>query len=101
MYQLKIIPFYTGIQTIEEALHDKKSLDLLWLEILLNDTVDWESFLNKNEINNSYEIACIWYSNFKTIITNYIHRKPLMEKKGKIDDRVYRKFLEALNFVSV
>ncbi len=100
MPKLKIIPYYTGKKNLEEILGDKKSLSLLWLEILLNDSFDWERFLNIEEVKSAYEKACIWYGNFSNLIENYIKRKPLEIKKGKIDNREYRKFLEALNFVA-
>ncbi len=100
MSSLKVIPFYTGAETLEEVLKDKKSSHLLWLEILLNDTLDWESYLRIKEVRMSYEKACIWYTNFRTLLENYIHRKPLERKNERIDKREYRKFLEALTFVS-
>ena len=72
--KLRIIPFYTGDETLEEALRNKKGLNMLWLEILLND--------------------------FKTMIDGFTGRRPLELRRGKIDDREYRKFLEAINFVA-
>ncbi len=100
MLHLKVIPSYTGVETLEEVLKDKKSSHLLWLEILLNDTIDWESYLRIKEVRMSYEKSCIWYTNFKTLIQAYTHRQPLKIKKGTIDEREYLRFLEVLNFVS-
>lgn len=100
MQRLKIIPFYTGVKTLEEVLKDKKSLSLLWLEILFNDSIDWESHLDIEKIRAAYDKACIWYSNFTTVVESYAGRKPLEAKKGKIDNKEYRKFLEALNFIA-
>jgi len=75
-------------------------LSILWLEILLNDDIDWEGYLDIEKVRVAYNKACIWYSNFKTMIENYTGRKPLKIKKDRIDEREYRKFLEALNFVT-
>ena len=98
--KLRIIPFYTGDVTLEEALRNKKGLSMLWLEILLNDRISWELYLEVPEIRIAYDKACLWYGNFKTMIDGFIGRRPLELRKGKIDDREYRKFLEAINFVA-
>lgn len=99
MQKLKIIPYYTGKEFLEEALKDKRSLNLLWLEILLNDTINWKRYLFNKEIRLAYEKASVWYSNFKSIVESYLHRKPLKIKKERINSGDYRRFLEALNFV--
>lgn len=98
--KLKIIPYYTGIKTLKEVFEDKKSKDILWLEILFNDEVDWEERLSSKELKKSFLKACIWYGNFKTMINHHIKRKPLKIQKGTIDNKEYRKFIEALSFVS-
>jgi len=100
MDKLRLIPFYTNKENLEDALRDKKAQSLLWLEILFNDTVAWEDLLGIKEIKEAYEKACIWYWNYKTLIEGYTHRKPLKKIKGKVDTREYRKFIEALNLVS-
>lgn len=100
MSTLKIIPYYTGKKNLQEILGDKNSLSILWLEILLNDSFDWEDHLDIEHVRTAYEKACIWYGNFKNLIEYLINRKPLKIKKGKIDNKEYRKFIEALNFVS-
>ncbi len=97
--KLRIIPFYTGFRTLEEALKDKRAEGLLWLEILFNDDIDWRE-LDLSVIKESYKKACLWYENFRTLIDSYIKRKPLKGKKGKVDLKEYRRFLEVLNFVS-
>lgn len=74
-------------------------MDLLWLEILVNDGIPWEDYLHILEINNAYQKACIWYTNFKTMLNTVVKRKPLLNINGKVDDREYRKFVEVLNFV--
>ncbi len=100
MERLKILPYYTGKKDLEGILGDKKSLNMLWLEILLNDSFDWHSYLNIKEIKIAYEKSCVWYGNFSNLIESSIKRRPLEMKRGKIDNRELRKFLEALNFVS-
>lgn len=96
--KLKIIPFYTGIRRIEQAVADERSKSLLWLEIIFNGEIDWKN-INYPVVKEAYKKACIWYWNFKTLIGNYINRKPLEFTKGQPDFREYRKFLEVLNFV--
>lgn len=98
--QLKIIPYYTGIKNLESFLKKERSLKILWLEILLNDSIKWEDYLRTKEVKKAYQKACVWYSNFKTLIDFYIKRKPLKRIKSRIDLKDYRKFQEALNFVS-
>ena len=98
--QLRIIPFYTGDKTLDEALRNKRSLKILWLEILFNDLIPWEDHLYIAEIKTAHEKASLWYHNFKTMVDWSVRRKPLIGPKGKIDYREYRKFLEVLNFVS-
>jgi hypothetical protein len=100
MDKLRLIPYYTGKETLEEILRDKRAINILWLEILFNDSIDWESLLDNKEIKEAYEKACIWYCNFKTLIESNTHRKPLKKIKGKVDSKEYRRFLEALHFVS-
>lgn len=98
--RFRIIPFYTGDETLDAVLKNKKSLNILWLEILFNDHISWESYLHVPEIKMAYDNACIWYSNFKTLVDSVVKRRPLRKVEGKIDDREYRRFLEVLNFVA-
>lgn len=100
MQRLKVIPFYTGVATLEETLKDKKSLSILWLEILFNDDIEWENYFHIEKVRAAYDKACVWYTNFRTIVESFTGRKPLKIKKDRIDEREYRKFLEALNFVA-
>lgn len=96
---LKIISSYTGIKKLDEAVSDRKSRSLLWLEILFNEDISWER-IRHPAVKKSYEKACLWYWAFKSLINSCVKRKPLALKKGRPDPRDYRKFLEALNFVS-
>ncbi|MBI3352171.1 MAG: hypothetical protein HY036_06300 [Nitrospirae bacterium] len=79
---------------------DHKNYRVLWLEILFNDRVSWETYLDRPEVREAYQKACIWFSQFKTMIQAHTGRKPLESRSGKIDPKDYRQFLEALNFVS-
>jgi hypothetical protein len=98
--RLRILPFYTGDMTLDEVLKNPKSVRLLWLEILLNGEIPWENYLHQPEVKAAYEKACLWYGHFKTMIEGHTGRRPLDARRGKIDPREYRRFLEVLNFVS-
>lgn len=98
--RLRIIPFYTRVETLDRALKSRESLNLLWLEILFNDHISWEDYLDVPEIRMAYDKACLWYSNFKTLLDCTVKRRPLRKAEGKIDDREYRRFMEVLNFVA-
>ena len=98
--RLRILPFYTGDMTLDEALKNPKSVRLLWLEILLNGQIPWENYLHQTEVKAAYEKACLWYGHFKTMVEGHAGRRSLEARRGKIDPREYRRFLEVLNFVS-
>ncbi len=98
--RLRLIPYYTGEETLEEVLHSPKSIRLLWLEILFNSEIPWKSYFTYPEVKAAYEKACVWFTHFKTMIQVHTGRPPLEPYSGRIDPRDYRKFLEALNFVS-
>ena len=97
--KLKIIPHFAGLTTLKNALEDKRGQKLLWLEILLNGDINWEDYCDIPEINTAYEKACIWYTNFRSMIDAYVKRPPLRVMKGRVDDREYRRLIEVLNFV--
>lgn len=97
--KLKIIPFYTSHTLLKEALSSERDREILWLEILFNDNINWENFSNPF-VKESYEKACIWYWNFKTLLDSLVKRKPLDFREGKPDLREYRRFLEVINFVT-
>lgn len=96
--ELKIIPFYTGRTTLEDILSSSRDREILWLEILFNGSIDWEHFTHPF-IKESYEKACIWYWNFKSLVDAFVKREPLGKREGKPDLRELRRFLEAINFV--
>lgn len=96
--KLKLIPFYTGKETLSQALKDDKSSSLLWLEILLNDGIRWKE-IKYSAVKEAYVKACVWYHSFKSLINSCIEREPLEFRRGKVDFAEYRRFQEALNFV--
>ena len=98
--QLKVLSAYTGAEDLKAALKDPQSKSLLWLEILFNDSLDWEANLKNPAVRSAYRKASIWYYHFRTMIEEASKRKPLKKFNGAWDQREYRRFLEALNFVS-
>lgn len=42
MNKLKIISHYTEFETLDEVLENKRDRELLWLEILFNDSIEWK-----------------------------------------------------------
>ncbi|MDO8749136.1 MAG: hypothetical protein Q7J72_08515 [Candidatus Omnitrophota bacterium] len=96
--KLKIIPFYTGKETLKQALKDDKSSSLLWLEILFNDGICWKE-IKYSAVKEAYVKACVWYHSFKSLINGCLKREPLEFRRGKVDFAEYRRFQEALNFV--
>ena len=97
---LKLLPFYTGARPLEEALSNPRAIKLLWLEVLFNEEVNWSSLTHIPEIKNAYRQACVWYSNFRTLLHQVISGKHLRPEQGKVDMRYYRVFVEVLHFVS-
>lgn len=98
--KLRIIPFYTGDESLEAALGNPKSVRLLWLEVLFNGEIPWEKYLDRSEVSAAYEKACAWYSQFKTMVEGHAGKRSLPLRRGEVDMREYRILLEALNFVA-
>jgi hypothetical protein len=94
--RLKIIPKYTGCETLEAAVKNRQAKELLWLEILLNDGINWQKKAPKAQFNK----ARLWFTHFKTLITGLTHRRSLKPISGKLDYRDYRKFIKGLVLVS-
>ncbi|OQW63821.1 MAG: hypothetical protein A4S17_14430 [Proteobacteria bacterium HN_bin10] len=97
---LKLLPAYTHVATLEQALADPRSLRVLWLEILFNDGLDAPRILEHPIGREAYQKACRWYTAYRSLIQSVIARAPLPEDAGPIDQRDYRTFVEALYFVS-
>ena len=51
---LKILPAYTGLNTVEEILQISRARRLLWLEILFNDQFDFKSWQYDLEVQEAY-----------------------------------------------
>jgi hypothetical protein len=97
---LKILPAYTGAETLAGALADPKARRLLWLEILLNDRLDPVLNLSDPEVRTAYEEACRWYTSYRSLIETVVRRAPLPPDPSPVDQRNYRTFVEALRFAA-
>ncbi len=76
---------YTGVASLEEALHNPHAVRPLWLEILFNDKLDLTPWHTHPEVSAAYRKACL---------------SPLPTQAGSVDSRDYRTFAEALRFVA-
>jgi len=94
---LKLLPAYLGVASLDEALQHPRITRILWLEILVNDAIAWET-LTHPLVHDAYRTACRWYTRYRTLVSTLVPRKPLPEDTGFIDDRLYRQFAEALDF---
>jgi hypothetical protein len=94
---LKLLPAYLGAPSLDEALKHPRVARILWLEILVNDAIDWTSLAHPL-VQQAYRTACRWYTKYRTLISSLVPRAPLPEDLGLIDDRLYRQFAEALEF---
>ncbi len=97
---LKLLPAYTGCTSLDEALADPRHCALLWLEVLFNDQLDKTTLLQHPSGREAYDLACRWYTQFRSLIQFIAPRSPLPMHDGSIDFRQYRTFVEALYFVS-
>ena len=95
--RLRLLPAYLGVSTLEEALAHPRIPRILWLEILINDQVEWLA-IDHPLINAAYQTAARWYTHYRTLITTLTPRTPLPADDGPIDERYYRQFAEALHF---
>lgn len=95
---LKLLPFYLGTASLDDALHHPRIARILWLEILVNDTIDWPA-LRSPCVQEAYRTACRWHTRYRTLVSSLVSRAPLPEDHGPIDERLHRQFAEALEFV--
>ena len=93
---LKILPAYTGLNTVEEILQIPRARRLLWLEILLNDQLDLKTWQDHPEVRDAYHKVCQWFTTYRSLIQSVLPRVSLPLDSGKIDQRDYRTFAEAL-----
>jgi len=97
-YPLKILPAYTGLNSVEEILQIPRARRLLWLEILFNDQFDFKSWQHDPDVQEAYCKACRWFTTYRSLIQSVLPRVSLPPDTGKIDQRDYRTFAEALQF---
>jgi hypothetical protein len=95
---LKLLPAYLGVVSLDEALQHPRVARILWLEILVNDAIDWTTLAHPL-VQQAYQTACRWFTTYRTLISSLVSRAPLPQDRGLIDDRLYRQFAEALEFV--
>jgi hypothetical protein len=95
---LKLLPAYLNVASLEEALRHPRVGRILWLEILVNDAIDWTNLVHPL-IQPAFLTACRWYTRYRSLVSSLVTRAPLPEDQGLIDDRLYRQFAEALEFV--
>lgn len=98
-HQLRLLPAYLGVTSIEEALAHPRVGHVLWLEILVNDTIDWRND-PRSLVQEAYRTACRWYTTYRSRITDLIARSPLPADPGPIDFRELRTFEEALRYAA-
>lgn len=95
---LRLLPAYLGVSSLDEALEHPRVGRILWLEILVNDAINWTTVAHPM-VQPAYGTACRWYTRYRTLVSSLVSRTPLPEDRGIIDDRLYRQFAEALEFV--
>lgn len=99
-HSLKILPAYTGLNTVEAILQVPRARRLLWLEILFNDQIDLKPWQDHPEVQDAYHKACRWFTTYRSLIQTVLPGASLPLDTGKIDQRDYRTFAEALQFVT-
>jgi len=97
---MKLLPAYTGLDTIDEVLENPRALRLLWLEILVNEHLDISPHQHHPAVRQAYGKACQWFTAYKSLIDSMITRHPLPHNPQPIDFREYRVFAEALRFAT-
>jgi hypothetical protein len=99
-HSLKILPAYTGLNSVEDILESPRARRLLWLEILFNDQLDLQPWQDHPDVRDAYRKACRWFTTYRSLIQSVLPRVSLPPDSGKIDQRDYRTFAEALQFVT-
>ncbi len=95
---LKLLPAYLGTNSIAEALRTVQGQRVLWLEILINDQLDLAPWQSEPAMQQAYQTACRWYTQYRRLLTSLFDRAPLPSDSGPIDFRDYRTFAEAVYF---
>ncbi|NOU11395.1 MAG: hypothetical protein HOO98_15460 [Nitrospira sp.] len=94
---LKLLPAYLGVSSLDDALCHPRIGRILWLEILVNDSIEWTA-LHDPHVQEAYETACRWYTRYRSLVSGLVSRAPLPENHGPIDERLHRQLAEALEF---
>jgi hypothetical protein len=100
IHPFKLLHAYTGAVSIEEVLQNPRAARLLWLEILVNEELDLTAWPHHPKVQEAFQKACRWYTEYRTLVSALTSRTPLPPNPGPIDDRDYRTFAEALRFVA-
>ena len=95
---LKLLPAYLGTASIDDALSTVRGQRVLWLEILLNDQLNLTPWQSDPAMQQAYQTACRWYTQYRRVLTSLFDRAPLPSDSGPIDFRDYRMFAEAVYF---
>lgn len=98
--KLKLLPAYAGVESIEDALQMPRAVRLLWLEILVNESLDIQAWQHNPVVQEAFTKACRWYTSYQSVLNAILSRMPLPHDPGPIDFREYRTFAEALRFVA-
>ena len=94
---LKLLPAYLGVDSLDDAMRHPRIGRILWLEILVNDSIEWTA-LPHPLVPEAYETACRWYTKYRSLVSGLVSRVPLPENHGPIDERLHRQLAEALEF---
>lgn len=94
---LKLLPAYLGVDSLDDELCYQRIGRILWLEILVNDSIEWTA-LPHPLVPGAYETACRWYTRYRSLVSGLVSRAPLPENHGPIDERLHRQLAEALEF---
>ena len=89
---LKLLPAYQGTDSIDDALRTVRRQRVLWLEILLNDQLDLTPWQSDPAMQQAYQTACQWHTQYRRVLTSLFDRAPLPSDFGPIDFRDYRMF---------
>ena len=95
---LKLLPAYLGTDSISEALRTVQGQRVLWLEILINDQLNLAPWRSDPAMQQAYQTACRWYTQYRRVLNSLFERAPLPVDSGPIDFRDYRLFAEAVYF---
>ena len=96
---LVLLPAYLGTHSIAEAIKTVRGQRILWLEILVNEHLDLSTWSAEPAVQQAYQNACRWFTQYRRLLTSLLGRTPLPADEGPIDYRDYRAFAEAISFV--